>query len=99
MMVRIDSSISDFSPQKSQSPNRQANGSATLRNQCTRISVEKAVKKLEFGRINTRTNEYMKEQYALSPSKREESIMNRMNTLSKMSLRRNDSDFSQALVN
>lgn len=99
MMVRIDSSISDFSPQKSQSPNRQANGSATLRNQYTRISVEKAVKKLEFGRINTRTNEYMKDQYALSPNKREESIMNRMNALSKMSLRRNDSDFSQALVN
>ena len=56
----------------------------------------KAVKKLEFGRVNPRTNLYIQQELD-SPSKREDSALHRIDALSKMSLRRNVSDFSQAV--
>ena len=60
----------------------------------TRDCIERAVKKLEFGRINSRTDLYLREEIA-SPCRRDGSVMNRQDALSKMSLRhQNSSDFS-----
>ena len=58
-------------------------------------SIEKAVHKIEFGRFMQRTKQYLND--AMQTDSRRESAMNRQETLSKMSLRRNDSGFSQAM--
>lgn len=42
----------------------------------TRDSIERAVKKLEFGRINSRTDLYLREEIA-SPCRRDGSVLNR----------------------
>ena len=103
---KLNQQRSDFltlSSQESSSPNnlehqqQKDTGGITARAlNCP--NVEKAVKRLEFGRINNRSNLYLRDAIG-SPTKRETLEMQRQDTLSKMSLlRRNDSDFSQAAM-
>ena len=58
--------------------------------------IEKAVKKLDFGRVSDRTSHYIMHELT-SKSRREESAVSRKETLNKMSLKLLDHDFSKAI--
>ena len=63
----------------------------------TQDCIEKAVKKIEFGKVNSRTNIYMREEITGSKTQINSALNKKEKTLSKMKLAKNESDVSLAL--